>query len=184
MKMKVLVVDDDADMREAMKLMVESFGCEAASAANGQQALQMLKSGGCYDAVLLDLMMPDISGMQLLEHLRSTPVTARIPVIVVTARDSADDIIAGYRCGADYYIPKPFTMAQLHYGLRLVFSEEEIDQSAASKKTASAALEVSRDADLLSPHNGPAILSESLSDAEEVGELTWEIPVLNVMQRG
>ena len=73
--------------------------------------------------VLLDVMMPGMSGLEVLEKLRAEPRNARIPVILLTAKTQDEDVISGYRYGADYYIPKPFTSKQLLYGIRLVLGE-------------------------------------------------------------
>jgi len=69
--------------------------------------------------------MPEMSGLQVLEHLRCDPRTAHIPTILVTAKRQDDDLLLGYRLGADYYITKPCTAAQLLYGLELVLAAKE-----------------------------------------------------------
>src|SRR5207253_1784308 len=72
------------------------------------------------DLVLLDVMMPQMSGMEVLDRLRANPATAGVPVILVTAKDQDEDLLAGYKYGADYYITKPFSAKQLLYGIGLV----------------------------------------------------------------
>jgi DNA-binding response OmpR family regulator len=70
--------------------------------------------------LLLDVMMPRMSGLEVLKALKADPATADIPVIMVTAKTTDDDVLHGYQEGADYYITKPFTADELIYGVNLV----------------------------------------------------------------
>ena len=72
-------------------------------------------------------MMPQMSGMEVLDRLRANPATAGVPVILVTAKDQDEDLLAGYKYGADYYITKPFSAKQLLYGIGLVLGTERPD---------------------------------------------------------
>jgi len=70
--------------------------------------------------ILLDVMMPGMDGMQVLDHLKVDPKTASIPVVMVTAKTQDEDVLAGYQGGADYYITKPFTTRQILHAIGLV----------------------------------------------------------------
>ena len=72
------------------------------------------------DVVLLDVMMPEMSGFEVLERIKTTHATSKVPVIMVTAKMQDEDVMAGYQHGADYYITKPCTAKQLLYGIGLV----------------------------------------------------------------
>ena len=125
---KFLVVDDDADVRTLMQAMLQALGCESVIADGGTQALQILENkemASQFDAVFLDVMMPDVSGIEVLKIIKQSSHLSHLPVIMLTAKDRSDDIIDGYKGGADYYIPKPFTKEQIVYGLDLVLGEEE-----------------------------------------------------------
>ncbi len=124
---KFLVVDDDPDVRTLMQVMLQGLGCESVLAEGGAQALQILQNremAAQFDAVFLDVMMPDVSGIDVLKTIKESPDLTHLPVVMLTAKDRSDDIIEGYKGGADYYIPKPFTKEQIIYGLDLVLGED------------------------------------------------------------
>src|SRR5208337_2014654 len=114
MKHKVLVVDDNRDSVAIMRGMLEGRGYDVAAAHSGTEALQFLKKE-TVDLVLLDIMMPEMSGMEVLQRIKEDAATGRLPVILVTAKTQDEDVISGYQYGADYYITKPFTAKQLLY---------------------------------------------------------------------
>ena len=119
----ILVVDDNADNVNIAREILLSRGFEVRVAYNGQSALASIEQQ-CPDLVLLDIMMPQMSGMEVLDRLRANPATAGVPVILVTAKDQDEDLLAGYKYGADYYITKPFSAKQLLYGIGLVLGTE------------------------------------------------------------
>jgi DNA-binding response OmpR family regulator len=102
----ILVVDDDPTAVRLMKLSLESEGFEVRTAATALEALRTVQSKRP-DMILLDIMMPDVDGLQVIRHLRSMPGVADVPVILVTAKAQVDDRIMGLRAGADDYIVKP-----------------------------------------------------------------------------
>lgn len=122
MKRRVLVVDDNPDSLMVLRTILESNHFEVTTAGSGNEALGLLKAGA-FDAVLLDVMMPDMSGLEVLERIRETPSVARIPVILVTAKTQDEDVLDGYQQGADYYITKPCTAKQVVYGLQMVLGK-------------------------------------------------------------
>ncbi|MBI3785340.1 MAG: response regulator [Deltaproteobacteria bacterium] len=120
----VLVVDDNQDSVIIMRGMLEPRGFKVSSASTGSQALAAIKREPP-DVVLLDVMMPEMSGLEVLQRLKEEYQTGKIPVILVTAKTQDDDVVKGYQFGADYYIPKPFTVKQLVYGIELVLGKGE-----------------------------------------------------------
>ena len=122
----ILVVDDNADNVNIAREILLSRGFEVRVAYNGQSALASVEQQRT-DLVLLDIMMPQMSGMEVLDRLRANPATAGVPVILVTAKDQDEDLLAGYKYGADYYITKPFSAKQLLYGIGLVLGTERPD---------------------------------------------------------
>ena len=125
----ILVVDDIADCRGVLAAMLEGQGHTVRTADCGEAALASIASKRP-DVVLLDVMMPGMSGLEVLERVRSTPVTASLPVILLTARSGDDDMVNGYQKGADYYIPKPFTVRQLVRGLAMVLDRGDETRAA------------------------------------------------------
>jgi DNA-binding response OmpR family regulator len=119
----ILVVDDSEDIALISARMLSQRGFAVSTAANGREALAMVgrQRPSC---ILLDVMMPQMSGLQVLDTLKSDPVTSRIPVIMVTAKTGDEDVLHGYQQGADYYITKPFTADELLYGVNLVLGHQ------------------------------------------------------------
>ena len=105
---KLLVIEDEADIRELISFNLEMSGFEVAKARDGEEGLEMA-SGGEFDLILLDLMLPGMDGHQVCGHLKKNKDTMDIPVIMLTARSEDDDIVTGLEMGADDYITKPFS---------------------------------------------------------------------------
>jgi DNA-binding response OmpR family regulator len=122
MKNKILVVDDNADSVAIIRSIVETRGYQVFEALSGAAALEVLQNERV-DLVLLDVMMPEMSGLEVLQHIKDNAHTGRLPVILVTAKTHDDDVMSGYQFGADYYITKPFTAKQLLYGIDLVLGK-------------------------------------------------------------
>lgn len=116
---RVLVVDDSPDGIQIIQTMLESHGYRISSTESGEHALVMAAEAAP-DLIILDVVMPGMSGVEVLEKLRASPRTSRIPVILLTGKSQDEDVITGYQTGADYYITKPFTSKQLLYGIQLV----------------------------------------------------------------
>jgi len=119
----ILVVDDNEDLVDIARKILLARGFEVRVAYSGPSALASVEQRRP-DLILLDIMMPQMSGMDVLERLRANPATAGVPVILVTAKDQDEDLLAGYKFGADYYITKPFSPKQLLYGIGLVLGTE------------------------------------------------------------
>ncbi|MGH2936218.1 MAG: response regulator transcription factor [Gaiellaceae bacterium] len=107
---RVLVVDDDPDVREAVETALELEGHTVATAGDGLEALKRLGQAE-FDAVVLDVLMPNVDGFEVCRRLRSAGNTT--PILIVTARDSEEDTIRGLDLGADDYLVKPFALGEL-----------------------------------------------------------------------
>jgi len=127
-KKKVLIVDDDRDCVQMVKDFLENKGFEIATAYEGETGLAKAKTFKP-DVMILDVMMPVLDGMGVLQTLKDDNSTKHIPVIMLTAKDRDSDILKGYKHGAEYYITKPFDLKQLMLGVKLMLtagSEEEM----------------------------------------------------------
>ena len=120
---RVLVVDDDPMIRDVVKAVLEGEGYEVVLAEDGQKAVEVIDSEARplrYTLIVLDVVMPGMNGLDVMTRLKLHPHSQSIPVLMLTGEDKAEDIMAGYSVGADYYITKPFTRQQLLYGVNLV----------------------------------------------------------------
>jgi len=124
MKHKILIVDDNPDSVAIMRSILESRGYDVAAAQSGAEALDFLQRE-TVNLVLLDIMMPEMSGTEVLQRIKDNAATGRLPVILVTAKTQDEDVLSGYQYGADYYITKPFTAKQLLYGIELILGKGE-----------------------------------------------------------
>ena len=111
-QISVLVVDDESAIREMIRFALSQSGMTVQCAGNGRQALQKIHEKSP-DILLLDWMMPNMSGPELTRRLRKNPLTADIPIIMLTAKVTEDDKVAGLNAGADDYIIKPFSPREL-----------------------------------------------------------------------
>jgi two-component system phosphate regulon response regulator PhoB len=122
-KKSILVVEDNDDSRNAMVVMIESFGYIVRPFASGEAALAEIredaKNGRKLDLALLDIMMPGMDGYEVLVEIKKIDQYKTLPCVMVTAKDADSEVIEGYKYGADYYITKPFTAKQLKYGIEL-----------------------------------------------------------------
>jgi PleD family two-component response regulator len=109
---RILVVDDDPDILQYVKMNLELEGFEAETASNGLEALEIATKHPPA-LVLMDVMMPGMDGLTTLRHLRNDPATSSVPVVMLTARALAKDRVKGLDLGADDYITKPFAVEEL-----------------------------------------------------------------------
>jgi DNA-binding response OmpR family regulator len=122
MQHKILVVDDNADSIAILRGFLAARQYQVVAARTGLEALECMHRER-FDLVLLDVMMPGMSGFDVLAEMRRTDAMADTPVILLTAKTQDEDLVLGYEYGADYYITKPFTARQLYYGIELVLEE-------------------------------------------------------------
>jgi len=114
--MKVLVVDDERAVRESIRRALELEGYEIELAEDGRQALDRLESDSQPDAVVLDILMPGVDGLEVCRTLRKSG--SSIPVLMLTARTQVEDRVEGLDAGADDYLTKPFALEELLARLR------------------------------------------------------------------
>jgi two-component system phosphate regulon response regulator PhoB len=119
MRPRVLVVDDEPDIVRVLDFALKQAGFEVESAADGSTALQRVRERPP-EAVLLDLMLPDLPGTEVCRQLKSSNKTSQIPVIMLTARGDEVDRVVGFELGADDYIVKPFSVREVVLRVRAV----------------------------------------------------------------
>jgi len=120
----IMVVDDNADIVTVIKTILEVKGYALQVAYSGQEAFNLLGEQKP-DLIILDILMPTIDGLEVLTRLKGDPGTASIPVILLTSKVEYNDVLIGYKTGANYYITKPFTKGQLLGGINLVLGGDQ-----------------------------------------------------------
>ena len=130
MDRKILIVDDEADIRDILQFNLESAGCNVDAAASAEEALEMLSTE--HSLILLDVMMHGMSGFQMATHLRENGNLT--PIIFLTAKDTQDDLLEGFSAGADDYIPKPFSIQEVIARVTAVIRRTEIVVGKAANK--------------------------------------------------
>jgi two-component system response regulator MprA len=108
---KILVVDDERAVRDSLRRALELQGYQVDLAADGAEALAQLESNGLPDAVVLDILMPGLDGLEVCRRIREQG--SEVPVLMLTARDAVGDRVAGLDAGADDYLVKPFALEEL-----------------------------------------------------------------------
>ena len=126
----VLIIEDDPDISESLKYNLEREGLQTVLAATGEQGLmEGLSERNPPMLILLDLMLPGMSGTELCRRFRREPSTRRTPIIILTAKGSESDRVAGLDLGADDYITKPFSVRELLARVRAIL--RRLDENAA-----------------------------------------------------
>jgi len=123
---RVLVVDDEDAIRDAVAYVLRSDGNDVEVAATGADAVDAV-TGGSFDLVVLDVMLPDISGVEVARRVRAE---SDVPIIMLTARSSETDLVVGFEAGADDYVAKPFSVHELVSRARAILRRRRIDASA------------------------------------------------------
>ena len=151
--MPILVVDDDASLRKALERVLAAHGFEVAVAADGEEALALLRRRH-FDALVLDLVMPGQDGIDVCESLRRAG--SELPILMLTARGTVRDRVTGLEAGADDYLVKPFANDELvarlrallrragPHGERLTFGDLELDLLARDARRGDRQIELSR----------------------------------------
>jgi two-component system response regulator MprA len=110
-EMKILVVDDERAVRESLRRALELEGYEIELAGDGREAIERLEKEAEPDAVVLDVLMPGVNGLEVCKRIRLRG--SRVPVLMLTARDEVENRVAGLDAGADDYVTKPFALEEL-----------------------------------------------------------------------
>ena len=122
--MKILIIEDEPSLRELIQRSIEKERYVVEAAADFQSGLRKIEDYD-YDCVLLDIMLPDGNGLNLLEQLKK--MRKRENVIIISAKDSLDDKVLGLELGADDYLPKPFHLAELNARIKSVIRRQRRD---------------------------------------------------------
>jgi two-component system response regulator RegX3 len=125
MTARILLADDEKDLLETVSYALRHHGLEVECVEDGEAALAAGRSGA-YDLLLLDVMMPKLSGIDVCRTLRSE---GDLPIVMLTAKDAEIDRVLGLELGADDYVTKPFSMAELVSRIRAILRRRELDQS-------------------------------------------------------
>jgi len=124
MAYKILIVDDDVDTLKFLRVLLTREGYEVVEAVNGTEALNLAQSI-VPNLIVLDIMMPDIDGLQVTRELRSKPLTAHIPILIFTAKNQLEDKVAGYEAGVDLYLAKPIHPLELQANIRTILKSAD-----------------------------------------------------------
>ncbi len=120
----IMVVDDNPDQVEIVRLILKKHEFNVECAYSGPQLLAGLEEQ-IPNIIILDIMMPKMDGLEVLTLIKGNPATASIPIILLTAKVLYEDVLGGYKKGADYYITKPFTHIQLLTGANLLLGRDQ-----------------------------------------------------------
>lgn len=121
---KILVVDDDVNIKQIIIFKLKNTGYEVYSATNGVEALDFLKKQKV-DLIITDVMMPFMTGKELIVELKQNPDTKNIPTVMLTSRTLEKEIIEGLSLGADDYIKKPFSPNELLARVKMVLARNK-----------------------------------------------------------
>jgi len=131
-KQRILVVDDEHDLCKILQFNLTAAGYEVDTATSGEEALKMEPAQ--YDLLLLDVMMPGMSGFELASRLRHQADAVAVPVIFLTALDDEDNKLHGFKLGADDYIAKPFSLREVLARVKAVLSRTAAHETATSNQ--------------------------------------------------
>lgn len=121
-KPRVVIADDDPDIRRLVQITVSNAGCDVTVAADGEQALELIRQSPP-DLVILDVLMPRMDGWEVAKELKSDPLTRSVPIMFLTSRGQEHDVLEGFNSGAADYMVKPFSPRELQVRVRAVLSK-------------------------------------------------------------
>lgn len=129
----ILIVDDEQDLANTMQFALEREGWHTLTAYDGRSALKAVSDNPVPDLVLLDLMLPDMSGTDVCRELRAGEATKDVPIVMVTAKDDEIDRVVGFEVGADDYVAKPFSMRELLLRVKAILRRADKPQPASNE---------------------------------------------------
>ncbi len=129
-ELRVVLIEDDADLAFTIRVSLEREGYSVAHFANGQEGLLGIQQGGC-DFLILDLNLPDLDGFTICRELRRNTLTAKLPILMLTARTSEQDRVTGLELGADDYLGKPFSVRELLARVAAILRRSKVNDEAA-----------------------------------------------------
>ena len=162
---RILVVDDEPDLCDILLFNLRAKGYQAEAAFSAEDALQKISGGRAYDLLLLDVMMPGMSGFELAGRLKAGRQTMGIPVIFLTAKDAEGDKLQGFALGADDYVAKPFSVREVLARVRAV-----LNRTAPSPQPSSASEAAEPGARFLDEPSGRAERSPQPSSTSQAAE--------------
>lgn len=124
-KQKVLLVDDEENIRMLIRFNLEKAGYEVVEASDGKEALGMAQKS-LPDIIILDLMLPGMDGLEVCRNLKQAPQTAALPIIMLTAKSDEIDKVIGLELGADDYMAKPFSQRELLARIKAVLRRSQV----------------------------------------------------------
>src|SRR5215470_18643613 len=125
---RVLIVDDDPDIQRLVTYNLSQAGFQVTTASSGRTALETVQEHPP-DLIILDIMMPDIDGMEVCRTLRQRENSRRIPIIMLTARGEEIDRVIGFELGADDYVSKPFSPRELVLRVKSILRRSSTDRT-------------------------------------------------------
>ena len=132
--MRILIVDDEADLREILQFNIQSWGYDTLCAESAESALEIIRSGESVDLILLDVMLPGMSGFKLASIIRGE-MNLSIPIIFLTAKISENDMLTGFSAGGDDYITKPFSINEVRARIQAVRKRSTATSDTAQEQT-------------------------------------------------
>jgi len=153
----VMVVDDEPAIREAVSFALRSEGFDVTEHEDGESALAGL-GDGAHDVLILDQMLPRLSGVEVCRRIRST---SDIPIIILTARDAEVDRVLGLEAGADDYVTKPFSMAELVSRVRAILRRRELDRRSQDAAVRVGTLQLDRNRHVVTVGGAPVEVTPS-----------------------
>lgn len=122
-RQRILVVDDEPDICDILLFNLHAEGYDAEVAGSAEEAMGKDLAG--FDLLLLDVMMPGMSGFQLAQHLKTASETSQLPIIFITAKSEENDMLKGFNLGADDYVTKPFSVKEVLARVKAVLSRTQ-----------------------------------------------------------
>jgi two-component system, OmpR family, response regulator len=139
---RILLVDDDPHLCDVVVYTLKREGFEVVTAGDGQAALDLCASDGRFDLIVLDVMMPEVDGLEVCRRLRSGVSGRRIPIVFLSSRDEEIDKIIGLEIGGDDYVTKPFSPKELAARVRAVLRRAEVVTAGVPAESPAAVLRV------------------------------------------
>jgi len=121
---RVVIADDDPDIRRLVEMTVTNAGCDVTVASDGEEALERVRES-VPDLVILDVLMPRMDGWEVARALKSDPATREVPVMFLTSRGQEHDVLEGFDSGAVDYMVKPFSPRELQVRVRAVLAKRQ-----------------------------------------------------------
>ena len=127
---RILIVDDEQDLCEILQYNLRAAGFQVEATYSGESAWDIIvncrsSNSKCFDLLLLDVMMPGLSGFELAERMKADEQTAHIPIIFLTAKDTEEDTLRGFGLGADDYVTKPFSVREVVARVKAVLNRSQ-----------------------------------------------------------